>query len=335
MKKVLIVLVALIFIFLLGPRVEKPSVDWNVGVVDEQVDLALLQEEISNREKSVEFIKPDNESRIIFADSIPQKTDYCLLYIHGFSASPMEGYPVNEDFAKRYHMNTYLPRLYEHGLERTDNLLDMTPDKLVESAKESLKIARQLGDHVILMSTSTGGTLSLILAAGNPDIAALILYSPNIEMAEDMTKIFTYPWGLQIGKLVNGDMVTYPDDPPMVRKYWQSSYRLEAVAYLQSLVENTMTNATFEKVKQPVFLGYYYLDETHQDPTVKVSAMLNMFDHLGTSEAEKVKVAFPNVGVHPLASEIKSQDIESVNRETYKFAEEILNLSPYSADEIN
>ncbi len=326
MKKLIILIVVLAAIFFMGPKVEKPSVEWNVPTQSAQVDLLLLQQEIDSRESNTDFIKPDNESRIIFADSIPQLTEYVLLYLHGFSASPIEGYPVNQHFAERYHMNAYWPRLHGHGLETSDNLLDMTPDKLINSAKDALKIARQLGDKVILMSTSTGGTLSLILAAGNPDIEALILYSPNIEMYDDMTKILSSHWGVQIGTLASGKMITYPDDPPIERKYWQSSYRIEAVAYLQSLVENTMTKETFAKVKQAVFFGYYFKDAEHQDHTVKVEAGLRMFDEIATPENLKRKHAFAEVGVHPMASDIKSKDIEGVERETYKFAEEILKI---------
>jgi len=328
MKKVLIIIVALAVVFLLGPKVDKTDLEWRVPEQMDQVDLQLFNHEIINSEMNTDFIKPENESRIIFNDSLPQKTEYCLLYLHGFSASPREGYPLNEDFPKRYGMNAYLPRLWEHGLETDQNLIHMTPDLLLKSAQDALKVARQLGDKVILMSTSTGGTLSLILAAGNPEIAGIILYSPNIEMTAEMTKILTFPWGLQIGKLAGGEMIEYPDDPPLVKKYWQSSYRIEAAAYLQSLVENTMTLRTFEEVEQPLFLGYYYKDEENQDPTVKVSAMLDMFKHLGTPDSLKRKFAFDKVGVHPLACDIKSKDIGAVKHETYKFAEEILKLNP-------
>ncbi len=326
MKKFLIAIIIIVIAVLLGPITEKPSLAWDVPISDQQIDLQVLQQEIDAREKSTDYLKPDNEARVIFADSIPVKTEYSLLYLHGYSASQKEGSPVHIDFAKKYNMNAYYPRLFGHGLETSANLLDMTPDNLLESAKESLKVARQLGNKVILMSTSTGGTLALILAAGNPDIEALILYSPNIEMVDDMTKILTYPWGLQIGKLVNGDMVEYPDDPIIEQQYWQSTYRLESVAYLQSLIENTMVAETFAKVNQPVFLGYYYQDAEHQDPTVKVSAQLEMFELLGTKEELKRKHAFAKVGVHPLASDIKSKDIAGVERETFKFAEEILKI---------
>jgi esterase/lipase len=328
MKKFIIVVLVVLVAFLLGPRVEKPGIDFNVPSKDQQIDLTMLNEQIVNSEKNTAFIKPDNQSRIIFADSIPQKTDYCLLYIHGFSASPKEGYPINEEFAQRYHMNAYFPRLFEHGLEKPNNLLNMTPDNLINSAKEAMKIARQLGNKVILMSTSTGGTLSLILASENKDIDALIMYSPNIEIAEDMTKILTLPWGLQIGKLTSGEMIEHPDDSPLEKKYWQSSYRIEAVAFLQSLVENTMNEETFNRIDQAVFLGYYFKDEENQDPTVKVNAMLKMFTKLSTPEELKRKVSFPKAGVHPIASDIKSKDIAGVRTQTFKFAEEILNLKP-------
>lgn len=319
---------AILVLFLVGPKVEKPSIDGYVAPIEQTLSLSELELQINNAEAQVEYLKPDNESRILWAntDSL-YKTEYVLLYLHGFSASPKEGYPINYDFGKHYGINTYIPRLYGHGLDSPSNLLDMTPDKLINSAKEALNIARQLGDKVIIMSTSTGGTLSLLLAAENPDIFAQILFAPNIQIKDDNSKILTYPWGLNLGKMIAGETIVYDDDAE-TQKYWQSSYRIEGVVYLQSLVENTMTESVFEKVKQPLFLGYYYKNETENDPTVKVSAMLEMFEQISTPTELKREHAFPEVGVHPLASGIKSKNIDAVRNETYKFAEEILKLKP-------
>ncbi|MDZ7648638.1 MAG: alpha/beta fold hydrolase [Cytophagales bacterium] len=56
-----------------------------------------------------------------------------------------------------------------------------TADRIWEGAKQALAIGKQLGNKVILVSTSTGGTLALILAAEYPDdVHALINMSPNI-----------------------------------------------------------------------------------------------------------------------------------------------------------
>ncbi|MDA3904553.1 MAG: hypothetical protein PF484_00600 [Bacteroidales bacterium] len=327
-KFFLVLLLALIVLFLIGPKVEKPTVDGFVAPVEHTISLIELEKQINSAEEKVAYIKPDNESRILWAnaDSI-YKTEYVLLYLHGFSASPKEGYPINYDFGQYFGMNTYIPRLYGHGIDSPANLLDVTPNKLINSAKDALIIARQLGEKVIIMSSSTGGTLSLLLAAENPDIFAQILFAPNIELKDNSSKILTFPWGLSIGKLIAGETLVY-DDEPEVQKYWQSSYRIEAVVYLQSLVENTMTKSTFEKINQPLFLGYYYKNEIENDPTVKVSAMLEMFGQINTPSNQKREHAFPEVGAHPFASGIKSKNIDAVRAETFKFAEEILKLEP-------
>ena len=53
-----------------------------------------------------------------------------------------------------------------------------------------------LEKKVILMSCSTGGTLSIYLAAKFPDqVHAQILYSPNIAIADPTAKMLTGPWG--------------------------------------------------------------------------------------------------------------------------------------------
>ncbi len=55
------------------------------------------------------------------------------------------------------------------------------------------------------------------------------------------------------------------------------------------------------RVIAPVFLGYYYRDEQHQDPTVSVAAMLAMYDRLGTPPTFKRKQDFPDAGAHVIS----------------------------------
>ena len=77
-------------------------------------------------------------------------------------------------------------------------------------------------------------------------------------------------------------------------------------------------------VKCPVFLAYYYKNEEEQDKTVSIPAMLKMFDELGTPAALKQKMAFPQAGNHVIASYIRSNDWQGVERETDKFLAEQL-----------
>lgn len=333
MKRFLLILASVIVVlgvvYWAGPKFPNPKISDRLPSIS--VPVENFDQYVKSRDAGKK-IKPDNESRIIWAnDSLKTKTPYCLLYLHGFSASWFEGDPVHIDFAKRYGMNLYIPRLAAHGIETNEALIDMTPDRLWESAKEALVAAQALGDKVILMSTSTGGTLSLKLAADFPDlVSGLILYSPNIAINNGAAFLLDKPWGLQIARAVtHGDYrITNTDSTAEECKYWYCRYRLEGVVYLQQLVNATMTKRTFEKVKQPVFLGYYYKDAEHQDETVRVDAMLKMFDELGTPENLKEKVAFPNAGCHPIASKLFSGAWQDVEKASEQFAEEKLAVKP-------
>jgi pimeloyl-ACP methyl ester carboxylesterase len=319
--------VVLTGIYFLGPSPGNP--DLNTVLPKVSTDLLTLEKEVQAIEEANPQIKSDNQARIIWADSSKQKTRYALVYLHGFSSSQAEGAPVHQDFARRYGCNLYLSRLAGHGLKGDELFKDLTARQLVESAKEAIARASQLGDSLIVMGTSTGAALALYLASEHPEFKGLILYSPIIDFYDKSTAILDKPWGLQIARLVSkGDYVVWSDTAQLRKKYWYQRYRLEGVVALKHFVANAMVPEVFEKVKQPTFLGYYYKNETEQDHTVSVPEELKMFDELGTPASLKRKVAFPKAGHHVIASYITSNDVEGVRAETLRFAEEILRLRP-------
>src|SRR5690554_870447 len=200
----LIVVVIILAAYFMGPK--PPRAELNLDLPSLPSGLSTLESYIQQKEKALN-LKPDNESRILWAnDADKHRTDYSLLYLHGFSASWMEGYPANATFANHFGMNAYFPRLAAHGLETGDPLIDMTPDNLWESAKEALMVASNLGERVIIMGTSTGGTLALKLAAEFPEyVDGLILYSPNIRINNNTAFLLARPWGLQLARHVTDD----------------------------------------------------------------------------------------------------------------------------------
>ena len=297
-------------------------------------NLVSLESEITVRENQIANIKPDNEARIIWFDSIPKKTEYSIVYLHGWSASQEEGDPIHIETAKRYGCNLYLPRLAGHGLSEDEPMLNLTADQVINSAKQAIAVAKLLGEKVIVMGTSTGGTLALHLAGGDEDIASLLLYSPNIEIYDPNAKLLAKPWGLQLAKLVkDSDYHEFDRDIDLKNKYWTTKYRLEALTHLQAMIDYTMVPETFNEVTQPIFLGYFYKNDSIQDNVVSVPAMLNMFNELGTKDSLKRKVAFPNAGNHVMTSYVSSKDLESVRKETNKFFEEILQIQPKLSEE--
>jgi esterase/lipase len=205
----------------------------------------------------------------------------------------------------------------------------MTAEKLWETAKEAYAIGQKIGKKVILMGTSTGGTLALQLAANYPEIAGLILYSPNVEINDPNAWLLNNPWGLQIARKVKGSNYNIiPKKTDAYKQYWNQEYRLEALVQLEELLETTMNKSNFEKIKQPVLALYYYKDENNQDPVVKVEAIKKMMVSLGTPVEKEKMVAIPNAGNHVLASPIQSKDILSVEKETALFLQEIMHLTP-------
>ena len=320
------ILILLSVTYFYGPVMPEPKLTRMLPVVAGNVG-----EYVSHLE-AAEKVRPGNEAKIIWAsDSTHAQTEYVLLYLHGFSASRMEGYPVNEDFPKRYGCNAYLSRLASHGLITDNPLIDMTPDRLYESAKQALVIAGQLGQKVIIMGTSTGGTLALKLAADFPDMVyGLILYSPNIKIKSKASILLSKPWGLQVARLnFGGDFRESKEDPSSEPcKYWYCRYRAEGPVYLQQLIDATMKKVIFAKVKCPLFMGYYFKDKQHQDQTVDIKAALEMFQQVSTPDTEKRAQAFPEAGGHVIACYLTSKSVGEVASATNKFAEEVLKMKP-------
>lgn len=333
MKKAILTLSASILIllpilYLLGPHPAKPTYTLN----QENLLVALkdLDSYVAYQEKLYAPIKPGNEARIVWAnDTVKSKTPYALIYLHGFSASHEEGNPIHEWMAKRYGMNLYLPRLADHGRISDQPLGNYTAEQTWIDATKALTIGKLLGEKVIILSTSTGGTLSLLLSAHDSSIHAQILMSPNIAVNDSKAWLLNNPWGLHIARQVIGGDYRYAGDStePYI-KYWNYKYRIEALTELQELIETSMLPATFHAIHQPTLLMYYYKDEQHQDPVVRVDAMLKMYDELATASDKKHKVAMPNVDNHVMGSYIKSHDLESVKKEITEFVEHTLLIKP-------
>ncbi|MCX8490191.1 MAG: hypothetical protein ORN54_03910 [Cyclobacteriaceae bacterium] len=331
-KKILyltIPFILLALIYFLEPTPAKPKWELTMPTVPQEAES--LEKYVADQE-SKHKIKPDNEARIVWADSSKKKTEYSVIYLHGFSASQEEGDPVHINFAKKFNSNLYLARLADHGVDTTEQLLLFTPDRWWQSSKEALAIGKAIGNKVIVMSTSTGGTVALLLAAEYPqDVYALINMSPNIQIFHPLAWLSNNPWGLQLARQVVGGNynVSKPIlgvDMKLQNQYWNDKYRLEAVGQMQEMLEDKMTEETFKKIKVPSLSLYYYKNEAEQDSTVSVNAIIRMNQQLGTPDSLKVAVAIPQAGTHVIGSYIRSKDVFSVERAVENFAVEKLGM---------
>lgn len=319
--------VAITAVYLAGPKVEKARMSLEFPTVPGTLED--IQDSIDRAENARNDIKPGNRSEIFWYGDTIARTDYAVVYLHGYSASKYEGMPVATDYARKYGMNLYMPRLDEHGLETSEPLLYMTADGLWESAKNALAVGEKIGKKVILMSTSTGGTLAIYLAAMYPEkVTGLINFSPNILPANKGISLLSGHWGLQIARAVQGGKYVRVDSSSYHPEQWSEGPRLESTVQLQALIDATMNVETFSRVKAPCLTLSYYKDDEHQDPTVRVEKIRWMSSLLGTPEGEKVYAELPTVGVHPMASGIVSKDIPAVERQVDAFTQDVLGIRP-------
>jgi hypothetical protein len=80
-------------------------------------------------------------------------------------------------------------------------------------------------------------------------------------------------------------------------------------------------------VKIPVFLGYYYKDEEHQDNVVSVDAMKEMFEQLGTPASLKKSEAFPNSGNHVITSNLLGKLTDAPIASSEAFLRNVVKLN--------
>ena len=330
MKKILMGLIALIALYLVGPQPKAPllnaSPTWT-SIPDSmrQISSFIRGKELENKE-----LKPGNEAKIIWADSLkPQKTKYAFLYVHGFSASQMEGDPVHRQVAAAFNGNLVLARVAGHGEKTSDRTLgNVTADDYYASVENYLAIAKKVGQEVIVMGTSFGGAMTVYLASKHPEIKAIILYGPCIEVADPSATLLDNPWGLQLARLIKGgDYNEIPTKNKAHDAYWNLHYRFEAVVEMQNFLTHTMNKEVFSQVKIPVLLTYYYKDEAHQDQVVSVKAMQKMFPELGTSSALKREIAFPESGDHVITSPILGNKTELPMQASIKFLIDVVKLN--------
>lgn len=327
------ILMTLILTFALGPRPSYPPIDPDLKPLD--LELASLDNHVNSLNSSVEKLKEDNEGRIIWAnDTLKEQTEYSVLFLHGFSASPREGYPMVPDFAKRYGFNSYLPLLSGHGVDSDDSFIDISPADLIHSAKDALALNQVLGKKTIIIGSSTGCTLAIYLAAKNPEaIEGMYLFSPNIDLADKTSRFLLYPWGLQFGRWVIGKRRTIEEwaNSPSA-KFWTTTYRTEGVVALKYLLSQTMTEDVFAGVKQPFYASYYYKNEEECDHVISIPAVKNFFEKTATPPEQKKLVANPDANAHVMTCDLRvsPEVLENTMNEMYQFGEQVIGIRPYA-----
>tara|TARA_B110000467_G_C18273969_1_gene454210 strand:+ start:48 stop:1058 length:1011 start_codon:yes stop_codon:yes gene_type:complete len=262
-KKTLLFVSAIIFgVWVFGPlEPAKMDVGFDANVLGENLNSYLMVQE-----KRFNDITIGVQKRVIWADKVGKKTPLSIIYIHGFSATSEEIRPVPDQIASALKANLYYTRLTGHGRSPMAMAEPNVADWMSDMA-EAIAIGRKIGQRIIVISTSTGSTLSAT-AALNPilsrDISGFIFISPNFGINNPFAKLLTWPAARWWVPLIAGKMRHSTPRNKQHSKFWTTTYPTIAAIPMAAIVK-AVTEQDFSKVTIPA-LFYFSLEDKVVDP---------------------------------------------------------------------
>jgi len=298
---------------------------------------------------------------------MPVRTPLSIVYVHGFSATKHEIMPVPERVARAMGANLFYTRLTGHGQGATggtgngqgatggtgnghDAAEAMGRVSLTDWARdvaEAVHIGEAIGERVVLMGTSTGGTLAT-WAAMQPNlrarVAAVVLISPNFGPKDRRSEIMLWPWGAQLLRVIQGDEFSWAPQNDGHSTWWTTTYASKALLPMMAAVK-VARELPVERLSVPVFVAFSPGDQVvSADETIRFIERLTASS--GNSSAggsEDERGSFSGVGRvdtvrgqstgnrnnHGIAGDILSPDrTEDVARRIIQFLRRALPDAP-------
>ena len=234
-----------------------------------------LDEYLRNNEKKIPNIKVGVEKRIIWSDKKNTKTPIAIIYIHGFTASSEEARPLPDLLAKNIKSNIFYTRLTGHG-RNEEAMASSSIKKWITDLYEAIEIGSKIGKKIVVMSTSTGGTLSSIAAIDpmlSKDILGFIFISPNFGINHKLANLITWPLSKYWLSLIIGKTTKSKARNDLNAKYWTLAYPTNALIPMANLVKK-VNEQDFSNVKIPA-LFYFSLDDKVVRPDKTVQFIKN------------------------------------------------------------
>lgn len=271
-------------------------------------DLEDLDAWLAAREAALGDVRPDADARVVWASGTRtagrRRTPLSLVYLHGFSASRMETAPLCDRLAAALGANLFYARLAGHG--RTPEAMGAeTMQDWLDDGALALEIGRRLGERVILIGTSTGGTLATLLAASAPpQLAALVLLAPNFWPNDGRVGLLTWPGARTWVPWVVGHTRVVPPENEGHARHWTTTYPSVSLIPMMQLVR-AVQRAPLERIRVPVLAVYsnddQVVDSRRTPPVLARMTGTEVETELLTPEAHP---AVPNPSQHVLAGDV-------------------------------
>jgi pimeloyl-ACP methyl ester carboxylesterase len=304
-----------------GPRVQFGD-RWTEPTLPVDIDSYL-----ERTESGVPNLRPGDHKSVVWSDpDAPGVTPLALVYLHGFSADRHELEPLISDLARDIGANVYFVRLAGHGRDGVA-MGEATVEAWLDDTAEAIAIGGYIGERVVLVGTSTGGTLALWGAAraeAEGRVAALVLVSPNLGLQDRAAPLLLWPWGGALARVVLGSERCFEPQNAGHERHWTTCYPTGAILQMAALVEHVRSLEP-GVVDVPSLVVYSQRDMVvSPEDTEKVMARLSAEPAIlhvveGSGDAEH----------HVIAGDILSPETtEEVRRRIVDFLEPLLGPIP-------
>ena len=310
-NKFIFFLVALIFFITLIFTMHKNNISFkssfNINLIGNDLDQYL-----KNKESQFSDLKKDVQKKIIWFRKKNTKTNISIVYIHGFSASLEEVRPLPDLIGKDIKANIFYTRLTGHG--RSSDAMGLSSiSNWVNDLHEAIEIGSRIGQKVILISTSTGGTLSAISALNenlSKKVLGYIFISPNFGINHQFANLISWPYSEYWLHLLIGKVRTIKPRNELDKKFWTLSYPTKALIPMARLVKK-INNEDFSNVNNPA-LFYFSMDDKVVEPKKTVKFSKNWG---GKTKIINVKMSeFDDKYSHVIAGDILSPQQTNIAR---------------------
>ena len=284
-------------------------------------------------------IQPGCESSVTWANGPSNKTGICVIFLHGWCASPPELDPVDKHIATALGANLLRYRYTGHGLRPMERggevmLKEQGHEQMRRDAAIAYALGRQLGGAIVLMGSSTGGSLAIWLSGQawvrNGSLAALVLVSPGIRLAMPRATWLCVGWLLMLlpragsrsllhaingGKYKRPQMHLLPGARGEAQaRCWTRVYPFEAVIHIIALYLICGASAVFESIDAPV-LAF----ANPRDKTVSFAAAREAVHRMPQGQLEVVE---DSENVHVITGRIASPNtVERIVHVAVEFLE--------------
>lgn len=153
-------------------------------------------------------------------------------------------------------------------------------------AAEALAVGARLGEKIVVIGTSTGGTLALAMS-DHPTartVSDIVLISPNLQPRDGKAGWLTRPAGPLIARLVAGDTRSWDAHNELQARYWSTSYPIEAAVEVMRLVDLLNSRLPMQLEQNLLVL------QSPQDKVVSAQATRQAFERISAPRKRFIEI---------------------------------------------